>query len=214
MPTNERGHTVPAATGVAPSRAQIFEDLANSINDVILCDDVADQAAKVAALGYTPSVTRPILTWRADAAAGRQLEVSTDGGVTFHPYQAESVDQAWTPTWNNLSVGNGTVTSRCNRRDGWVDAAIKLVFGSTTAVTGGVSLAGPESSTVDEIAISNVVIIDASTSNRQLRRARVTAGGTIIPQNDDGSTLIGGSTVPWTWATGDTIAIAVRYPYV
>jgi hypothetical protein len=83
MPTNERGHTTPANTA-APSRAQIFGDFANSINDVILCDDATDRDAKITALPYTPDATRPAFFWRADATAGRQLEVWD--GTTLHVY--------------------------------------------------------------------------------------------------------------------------------
>lgn len=83
MPTtNERGHTVPLPTGEAPTRASIFGAL-DTVNDVILVDDVTDRAAKLAGLSYTPSAARPMVVARADAPAGSELEVTTDGGVTW-----------------------------------------------------------------------------------------------------------------------------------
>ena len=79
MPTtNERGHTVPLPTGEAPTRASIFGTF-DTVNDVILVGDVTDRSTKVAGLSYTPSPSRPVIVFRADAPAGRELEYTTNG---------------------------------------------------------------------------------------------------------------------------------------
>lgn len=44
--------------------------------------------------------------------------------------------QAWSPTWTNLSVGNGTVTARYLQIGKNVHFSLNLVFGSTTSITG------------------------------------------------------------------------------
>lgn len=44
--------------------------------------------------------------------------------------------QAYTPTWTNLTVGNGTVTATYMVAAGLVKAAINLNFGSTTSMSG------------------------------------------------------------------------------
>lgn len=49
----------------------------------------------------------------------------------------------WTPTWTNLSVGNGTVTARYVQTGKTVDCFIRLVVGTTTSITGTVSFTLP-----------------------------------------------------------------------
>lgn len=44
--------------------------------------------------------------------------------------------QAWTPTWTNLSLGNGTVTARYIQTGKTVIARLYLEFGTTSDVTG------------------------------------------------------------------------------
>lgn len=104
MATNERGHEVPAATGVAPSRAQIFDAFANSINDVILCDDATDRDAKITGLPYTPDATRPAFFWRADATPGMQFEAWD--GTTLYVYDAR--DTGWQDCTPSTAYDNGS----------------------------------------------------------------------------------------------------------
>lgn len=49
----------------------------------------------------------------------------------------------WTPSWTNLSVGNGTIVSKLSIEGEWAEGNINLVYGSTTSITGAVSFAVP-----------------------------------------------------------------------
>lgn len=51
--------------------------------------------------------------------------------------------QSWTPTWTNLTVGNGTQTSYYTRSGGFCNMFLRLVWGSTTSIGGAVSFAPP-----------------------------------------------------------------------
>lgn len=55
--------------------------------------------------------------------------------------------QSWTPTWTNLTVGNGTVTAKYVQVGKSIQFKLSLVFGSSTAVSGSVSVTLPVTST-------------------------------------------------------------------
>ena len=50
---------------------------------------------------------------------------------------------SWTPSWTNLTVGNGTLTGNYQRTGDLVSFQIKLVFGSTTSISGDVEVSLP-----------------------------------------------------------------------
>jgi len=138
-----------------------------------------------------------------------------DGAVTLD----KIANQAWTsftPTWTNLTIGNGTQTFRYVRIGNTVVVQGRLVFGSTTSISGNVSFAAPVAADM----LSNVVVgtanlIDGGTDERfgpvifltgvGLSLRVYTAGGTYA-QNVQLS-----STVPFTWANTDVIALSAVY---
>lgn len=75
MATSDRKHTVPAATDT-PSRASLLAAFA-SINDVVPVADVTERST--AATAIAPTASRPLFVWRADAAVGKEIEVTEDG---------------------------------------------------------------------------------------------------------------------------------------
>lgn len=56
--------------------------------------------------------------------------------------------QSFTPTFTNLTVGNGVLTARYNQTGKTVSGRLSLVFGSSTTVTGGVSFTLPVTAVV------------------------------------------------------------------
>ena len=72
---NDRNHTVPAPTD-QPSRAGLLTAF-ESVNDIVPVADVTARAAVAAAV--VPSTSRPLFTYRTDAAPGSELEVTKDG---------------------------------------------------------------------------------------------------------------------------------------
>lgn len=128
MGTDIRKHTAPLA-GETPSR-QVINDLSLTVNDVIPIANTTARAQLVVdltAAGFTPSQTKPLYVHRADAGAGLELEVSTDG-TTWRTI-ASSVWTAYTPTVSGVSLGSGTVTATWRREGGLIRVRPKLVWG-------------------------------------------------------------------------------------
>lgn len=128
--------------------------------------------------------------------------------------------QSWTPTWTNLTVGNGTVTARYTQVGKTVKFRIGLVFGSTTSVSGSVSFSLPVtavtySGTVGLQPFGTGRILDAGTASYDgavLYNSTTTANlrvynaaGTYL-----GSTVFS-STVPFTWTTNDEFYYTGQY---
>lgn len=126
----------------------------------------------------------------------------------------------WTPSWTNLTVGNGTVTARYTQIDKTVFGRLTFVFGSSSAVSGTVSFTLPATAVsyagtaaTQPMGIVNFfdtgtaqfggVVCFASTTTARVYVYK--ADGTYI-QN---ATL--SSTVPMTWATGDELSISFTY---
>lgn len=127
---------------------------------------------------------------------------------------AEKAWTSWTPSWTNLTVGNGTVTAKYRENSDTVDVILTLVFGSTTSVTGHVKLTPP---------------INASSKgfiylNGQYRDTG--SGDTMVWLQAENSTTFALSwanvanvawlsptynTTPWTWATNDEINLFFTY---
>ena len=123
----------------------------------------------------------------------------------------------FTPSWINLTVGNGTNTGRYLRIGNFVHVEQKLTFGSTTTIAGGTFCGFPiaANTTNNELYSGNLILIDngvqnyfgeilmVDTSNFLLKPYLVS--GTRVVQSDLSSTA------PFTWAAGDIIGINYVY---
>jgi hypothetical protein len=128
---------------------------------------------------------------------------------------------SYSPTPTGITIGNGTVTALWKQigKEIIVDAVI--TFGSTTSVTGAVSISLPATaatrygslfSVVDGVSALNdsgiatyvgVVFFNNSTSTANIRVSN--ASGTYL------ATTELSSTVPFTWGTGDSIQTKFNY---
>jgi hypothetical protein len=122
----------------------------------------------------------------------------------------------WTPTHTNITIGNGTVTSKYAQIGKTVFFEYNLQFGSTTSITGG----GP-SFTLPVSAVSNNFffngnILDAGITN-YAGASDVSAGGNTSYYKfvrSSGTYAQGESitsTAPMTWGTGDVFTVAGNY---
>ena len=130
---------------------------------------------------------------------------------------------AYTPTWINLTVGNGTQNFKYARVNNLVHVNGYLIWGSTTSITGAfVNLTIPVLSSavyssVSWVPFGEALFFDTSgnsiyqaegvsvTSNSVARlRMVVTSGTNVLNSNIT-------STTPFTWATGDQMAINFTY---
>jgi hypothetical protein len=124
---------------------------------------------------------------------------------------------AFTPTWTNLTVGNGTVTARYIALGRFTYASIKFVFGSTSSITGTVSVSLPvaASATFTNQYIGQVRMLDASFGffSGTIQQLSGTAGEILVTRSDGvyASDSLINATIPMTWVTTDTMYINMFY---
>jgi hypothetical protein len=114
----------------------------------------------------------------------------------------------WTPTWSNLTVGNGTVTARYWRAGRFVICGIRVDFGSTTSITGSPSFTLPATAASTALDWNNVLNLTDTGSGtyRGIIRLATTAAAEIRYESVAGSLIAlqaVSSSAPFTWTTGD-----------
>lgn len=123
---------------------------------------------------------------------------------------------SWTPTWTNLSVGNGTVSALYYRAGRLIVWKLKLTFGSTTSVSGAIRFSLPvAASTGVEFDNTFGTFVDAtgsrhfsisqSISTTVLQANMVNSVGGYVVQ------VVTSSTEPFTWTTNDQIFYSGSY---
>ena len=172
-------------------------------------------------------------------ATGAELEDLTDSGATtlhkhdhggqdgladddHSAYPAYTEWASWSPSWTNVSVGNGTEVAQYTQIGKTVHFYISLIFGSTTSVTGTIIVSSPvtaSSGRTPFTAYNNVGLCvlrdDGAGSNLQgavtmstadlFRPRRYGVSGTDISQGTVNAT------VPFTWATSDVLIMMGTY---
>ena len=130
---------------------------------------------------------------------------------------------AFTPTFANLTVGNGTSSARFSRVNNVVNYYGYFILGSTSAVTGAVNITLPVTANaiyagINGIPMGDLEMFDTSAStwykgevfsigSTTVTRTRIwTVSGTNIVNNSSSS-----ATAPMTWATGDQFLWNIRY---
>jgi len=127
---------------------------------------------------------------------------------------------AWTPTWTNLTVGDGTVTARYSLTGKTVAFHITFVYGTTSAVSGAITWTLPVTSISyaganGTMPIGQARILDSgvnafggacfwlttTTAKIQVQNA----AATYINYNDTSSTA------PMTWGTNDQFSVWGNY---
>jgi hypothetical protein len=148
----------------------------------------------------------------ADSTAGTGLAWATPAGF--------GTWAAWTPTWSNLTVGNGTVVARYVQDGKVVNFYIDLTWGSTTSASGAWTVnwpVTPASNDAARGALVNVWINDVSFSDfLGLIRSHVNSTTTLsLAYGSTNSTFLIASgltgTAPMTWTTSDRILIQGSY---
>ena len=123
---------------------------------------------------------------------------------------------SWTPTYTNLIVGNGTISARYKQIGKTVFIKHSFTFGSTSSISGNVTLTLPITAKSDSLYSSTMVnLVDADGSysighvwhNGQttMQVWGVTPSGSRIAWTGLSSTF------PHTWATSDSINFVYTY---
>jgi len=120
----------------------------------------------------------------------------------------------WTPTWTNLTVGNGALVPRFLQIGKTIVGKLTFTLGTTSAITGAVRFTLPVSPSVFTtnvvMPIGQAFIVDVSVPTRFRRTVCLDGVNSTATIDDDSFVSISG-TVPMTWATGDTLALSFNY---
>jgi hypothetical protein len=136
---------------------------------------------------------------RANSSAATGLEW-TDGTGT------------WTPTYSNLTIGNGTVISRYVRVGKQITIYWRLSFGSTTAITGGYPYFTLPFNANGTGLIFGLAHYNDSGTGDYSGGCYISGGSVVYPIVNLTSAWNGLSpTIPFTWATGDVIDVNLTY---
>jgi hypothetical protein len=122
----------------------------------------------------------------------------------------------WTPSYTNLTIGNGTVTSKYAQIGKTVFFEFNLIFGSTTSITSSAPTFTLPVNAVAKNFFNSGNILDAGTSN-YAAGCDVAAGGNLsyfkvlrasatFAQPESIT-----STTPMTWTTNDELTISGNY---
>ena len=150
-----------------------------------------------------------------------RLVATTDTSITYR--WDGSAWEVWgspwtdyTPVFGNFTLGNGTVDAAYTRLGKTVHYRCLITFGSTTAITGTMSVWHPVTAEVGESVMPTVLyrpdggsfylgLVTPSGATSSIMRVPVqTGGGDMVASSIT-------ATVPTTWATGGTISIAGTY---
>lgn len=122
----------------------------------------------------------------------------------------------FSPSWTNLSVGNGTVVTRTAQigpmRFDW----IRLLWGSTTSISGNVSVSISGTNLTEGPFWSQINMEDNSATTHYPGVVLYSSATTVALRAFNASATfdtLGAvtSTVPFTWTTSDVLKIAVAY---
>jgi hypothetical protein len=140
-------------------------------------------------------------------------EVLTYSGTAWVAVGASPTWTTYTPTNVGITVGNGTQIARFSEIGNIVFVSYKFTLGSTSSVTGSVSVGLP--STNNSVASCSVLISDTGTGRFTcMGRADTSAGNVLIrPVRTDAtyggwSDTLGGM---FTWASTDFIEFSITY---
>jgi hypothetical protein len=126
--------------------------------------------------------------------------------------------QGWTPTFTNISLGNGTVVARYQQIRKTVNVEFQLTFGSTTTITNPPYISVPVTMKLYGNIAYYATYLDSGTAefvgyigcpNGALFEVACQLASTTYAQ---GTAVT--STVPFTWTTGDRISFRATYEAV
>ena len=153
--------------------------------------------------------------WIFETDTERYLSYDTAGGGGWI-IQDEPI-QAWTPAFSNTTTGNGTKVGTSRRSGGWVDFTAIFTLGSTSAMGTTPALTLPYAAKGIHAGALKVMAFDAAPSYAPGTHTAVAAAGTtcdLMVLAANSTYLLNGtitSTTPFTWATGDILAVSGRY---
>ena len=128
--------------------------------------------------------------------------------------------QTWSPTYDGITVGNGSVTARYMQIGKTVWCRFSLIMGSTSTVSTTGTITMPitmaDVSYINNESVFGPCSFRDSSGGRYMGDIRRSNNTTFRPfsyQHDVTFLAVGtiGTTVPFTWATGDILTFQATY---
>lgn len=121
---------------------------------------------------------------------------------------------AYTPTFTNFTLGNGTVNCAYAQIGKTVCVRVKVTFGSTTSVVTGPTVSLPQTAKTSGL-VFDAYYVDASATDfigsAYISSANAVALRAINASTTYATTASVSSTVPMTWTTNDSFSFAITY---
>jgi hypothetical protein len=142
--------------------------------------------------------------------------VQVYNGTAWKPY---GYRQTFTPSWTNFTLGNGTVNyaTYC-QIDDFVFVEVKVTLGSTSSVTGAITMTLPvistQATTNSQIGISTYVDSGTASYGGFIYAAPGSTTGSLGLFNVSGTYgtyNAVSATVPFTWTTNDVFEFQISY---
>lgn len=119
----------------------------------------------------------------------------------------------WTPSVSNVTIGNGSITARYQQTSNVINFSVKIVFGSTTTISGSPNFTMPVAA--NSVAVFPVYILDTGVA-AYLGSAYLPIGSSmfldLIDTTSNRALLTAfSSTSPFTWGTGDFFSVSGSY---
>jgi hypothetical protein len=215
-PITNSGTSTSANIGINQSDITIAQSQVTSL--------VSDLALKapLASPTFTGTPTLPTGTIATTQTAGNSTTAVATTAFVTTANQLLGTYTAYTPTLSGITIGNGTIDAKYCRVNDFVHVIVRIVLGSTSAVTGTSYFTLPVNcdaiQSPDTSSLGNSYFLDSSagatypsdavTSGSLANRAYIstwTASGTYLTRSNISAT------VPFTWATGDVITFNLDY---
>ena len=171
-----------------------------------------------AAGDYYTNIGRFAATLSAGAGYTWTVPTFTNANLIQRPiFETRLLD--WVPTWTNLTTTSGTLVAKYQIRNNMLKFTNSIVFGASSAITGGVSFLLPMSRLAGVYSSNNghtsdVRITDSGT-------ATISGIGTIsaigftplysIASTANVTNAVLSATAPMTWTTNDELSIICEY---
>ena len=125
---------------------------------------------------------------------------------------------AYTPTFTNFTLGNGTVTASYVQVQKMVQVSVTITFGSTSSMTGQISVSKPVTGAGGGALNTYVGVARLADSGTGVRMAAIrndSTGSVSVRALDVSATypteVNVSSTVPFTWTTNDQLLLSFVY---
>lgn len=214
--------TTDSTTGfVTHTSADVISPIHTYVNDVV--NPINDYALirRQKTYSWANAAARTAQTGMAANDNGYQVDTDTKYRYSGSAWVVwEKPVATWSPTYSNITVGNGTAVAKYSQSGGWTFLDWELTLGSTSSIAGGTVISLPTTLSSDYPVGSglsqNAGIYDLSATTPYPMMVNVVSTTTVqlgVPNAAGTYAVRAGITgsVPITFATGDVLNFFAMY---